>query len=56
MIKAIVFDMDGVLFDTEKVGVQAWNLVGDKLGIDDVDYLISNCRGLNEEDTKRFIN
>lgn len=23
-MKAIIFDMDGVLFDTERVGDQAW--------------------------------
>lgn len=55
MIKSIVFDMDGVLFDTEKVCGEAWKSVGRKLNIKNIEYLISSCRGINEEDTKKFI-
>lgn len=55
MIKTIVFDMDGVLFDTENVGIKAWNLAAEELGIDNIENIINNCRGLNEEATKQYI-
>lgn len=55
MIKTIVFDMDGVLFDTENVGIRAWHQAAEELRIDNVENIINNCRGLNEEATKRYI-
>ncbi len=33
-MRAIVFDMDGVLFDTERIYFDAWELAGNELGID----------------------
>ncbi len=32
MILAAVFDMDGLMFDTEAVGRDAWNQVGEEMG------------------------
>ena len=29
----IIFDMDGHMFDTEKVFIKAWDYAGDKIGI-----------------------
>ena len=29
----IIFDMDGLMFDTEKVFIMAWDYAGEKIGI-----------------------
>ena len=31
--KAVVFDMDGVMFDTESVCMKSWDTVGEEMGI-----------------------
>ena len=33
MIKAVIFDMDGTLLDSEKVGLLAWQYVIDKFNL-----------------------
>lgn len=33
IMKGAIFDMDGLMFDTESVFVKAWDYVGDRLGI-----------------------
>lgn len=53
MIKAIVFDMDGVLFDTERLYNIAWKKAAQDYPIDyDLDALIVQCIGLNHNDTR----
>ena len=32
-MKAVIFDMDGLMFNTERVFVDAWNYAGEKAGI-----------------------
>ena len=32
-IVAVVFDMDGVLFDTERIGVQSWTEAAEPTGL-----------------------
>lgn len=51
-MKAIVFDMDGVLFDTERVGGQAWRQAAEEMGFSQIEDAISQCRGLNRNDTR----
>lgn len=53
-MKAIIFDMDGVIFDTERVGDQAWRQAAEEMGFAQIDDAISQCRGLNRADTKAF--
>lgn len=54
MIESVVFDMDGVLFDTERICRIAWRQVGKAMDIPDVDATIVACTGLNENDTRQF--
>ena len=43
-MKAIVFDMDGILFDTERVGDQAWRQTAEEMQFADIEAAIEGCR------------
>ena len=34
MVRGVIFDMDGLMFDTERLATVLWNQVGDELKID----------------------
>ena len=48
MIRAAVFDMDGLMFDTERVGREAWNEVGREMGVGDLTAVNDRCLGRNK--------
>ena len=39
MIRAVVFDMDGLMFDTERLCALAWDEAGRQLGIGPAGYM-----------------
>ena len=47
----IVFDMDGVIFDTEALCQKAWRMVGEERGISiaEIDELLKLCIGSNQQ-------
>lgn len=49
-----VFDMDGLLLDTERVADRAWETAGAEFGLSDPHKAINACRGLNEASTKAY--
>jgi haloacid dehalogenase superfamily, subfamily IA, variant 3 with third motif having DD or ED/haloacid dehalogenase superfamily, subfamily IA, variant 1 with third motif having Dx(3-4)D or Dx(3-4)E len=51
-IKAVIFDMDGLMFDTEKIGAWAWNKIGNEMGYDFSEDFLSTVRGMNHEGLK----
>lgn len=57
-MKAIVFDMDGVLFDTEQVYFRAWDMEGEKFGMtpEEVREIRFRCAGHNPADTEVLFN
>ncbi len=55
MTENVVFDMDGVLFDTERLATDAWHKVAREMGIADISTGIKGCVGLNHNDTRDFL-
>lgn len=47
MIEAIVFDLDGLLFDSERIVQRSWENTGDKLGYPNLGSHIYNTLGKN---------
>ncbi len=48
VIRAAVFDMDGLLLDTERVARESWRKAGAEFHIDDIDSILDACVGRNE--------
>ncbi|MBQ8967570.1 HAD family phosphatase [Ruminococcus sp.] len=54
-LDGIVFDMDGVIFDTERLSMRCWKKVGERHGLENVEENIRLCIGRSTKDTKRII-
>ena len=54
VIKAVIFDMDGTLFDTERIYVNAWRCAGRELNFAPIEEAIAACTGRNAKDTRRY--
>ena len=46
-MKSVVFDMDGLMFDTERVAILAWDYAGEKMGIGKTGYMVYKTLGMN---------
>lgn len=56
-IKAVIFDMDGVILDSESVCDRTWEIASEELNLDPQKAMeaIDACRGTNKEDTKKIL-
>ena len=54
-MKAVIFDMDGVLFDTEAVCMQAWMEVAEKWGLPKMEEVFPLVIGLNANDSRQVV-
>lgn len=46
-IKAVIFDMDGLMFDTERIAAMGWRHAGEKLGFEITEQELCQLRGRN---------
>lgn len=50
---AVVFDMDGVIFDSERLVIECWQVIAEKYGIRQVESVCRECLGINKEASKQ---
>ena len=51
-LKAVVFDMDGIIFDSERLVIDCWKVVAEKYAIPDIEAACNECLGVNGVETK----
>ncbi|KMZ53844.1 HAD family hydrolase [Dorea sp. D27] len=54
MVRGVIFDMDGTMFDTEHLSTVTWQMAGEKLELDINDSLIESFRGGNPAQIRRL--
>lgn len=55
-MNAVIFDMDGLMFDTERVCMLAWDYAGERMGIGKAGYMVLKTLGMNTVRTKEMWN
>lgn len=43
----VIFDMDGVIFDSERLLLECWKVVADRYGIEGIEETLALCLGVN---------
>lgn len=51
---AVVFDMDGVIFDSERLVIESWLRLGERDGYADMKDVLYRCLGVNAAETKEI--
>lgn len=52
-MRAVIFDQDGLMFDTERISVEAWDLAGAEFGVHLEEAFLCTVRGMNHHDMKK---
>ena len=53
-IQAVVFDMDGLMFDSERYVQKSWDIAGERLGYGHLGHNIVNTLGTNLTNRKKY--
>lgn len=53
IVKAVIFDQDGLMFDTERVSAKAWGMAGAEFHMHLEESFLKTIRGTNYEDAKK---
>lgn len=53
-LKAVVFDMDGLMFNTEYIIKYSWDVVGEEMGYENFGDNIFNTLGMNHNQRKEY--
>ena len=53
-MKAVIFDVDGTLLDTERIYMQAWKDAAADLGYEIADELLRKTRAINVKEPARI--
>lgn len=54
-IKAVIFDMDGLMLDSERLAMQSLKRAGASIGLDFTEAMLVGCIGLNAESANIFL-
>ncbi|MGN0401616.1 MAG: HAD family hydrolase [Acetatifactor sp.] len=54
-MKTVVFDMDGVLFDSERLCQDSWLVVAKESGLPGMEEIFPRCIGLNANDSRQVV-
>ena len=52
---AVLFDMDGVIFDSERALMACWQVIGDRMGLGDMTAAYHDCTGVTFEATEKIL-
>ena len=50
----VIFDMDGVIFDSERLLLESWKIVADRYGIPDIEATLSLCLGVSVDVSRQI--
>lgn len=54
MKRAVLFDMDGVIFDSERAVLAVWREIAEELGLAGIDGVFVQCVGVNKQRTREI--
>lgn len=52
--KAVIFDMDGVIFDSERCVIECWKVIAKKYDISNIEPVLMQCLGVTYEEGKKI--
>ena len=52
--KAVLFDMDGVIFDSEKAVIECWKILAPEAGIPNIEEFCRRALGINSQATREL--